>query len=153
MPKNGKKKVVKVDGRNQDFLPEKIFTSIWMAAESVGGTDKDRAHTLKTEVVELLDTKYPNGEHVQTTEIGEFVEKVLIENGHAQTAKAYIRHRENKKHLRKDKDSLGVEDDIGLSYNTLYILKRRFLRRNEKGEITETPKKMYRRVAKFLASV
>ena len=153
MPKNGKKHVVKVDGSKQEFLPEKIFTSIWMAAESVGGTDKDRAQILKTEVIQLLDEKYPNGEHVETLEIGEYVEKVLIENGHAQTAQAYIRHRENKKHLRKDKESLGIEDDIGLSYNTLYILKRRFLRRNEKGEITETPKQMYRRVADFLASV
>ncbi len=153
MPKNGKKNVVKIDGSKQEFLPEKIFTSIWMAAESVGGTDKDKAHSLKTQVLELMEEKYPNGVHVYTTEIGEFVEKVLIENGHAQTAQAYIRHRENKKHLRKDKESLGLEDDIGLSYNTLYILKQRYLRRNEKGETVETPKEMLRRVAKFVSGV
>ena len=153
MFKNGQKKVVKVDGSSQDFLPEKIFTSIWLAAESVGGSDKKKAEILKAEVIQILDEKYPNGEHVHTTQIGEFVEKVLIENGHAQTAQAYIRYRENKKHLKKDKESLGVDDDIGLSYNTLYILKQRYLRRNEKGQTIETPKEMLTRVAKFVSGV
>jgi ribonucleoside-diphosphate reductase alpha chain len=147
------KLVIKLNGERESFDPAKIPASIWLAAQKVGGTDKSLAEKLGSEVLEHLRKKYPNGEMVSTSEIGEFVEKVLIENGHATTAKEFIRYRENKKHARQDKDSLGVKDDIGLSYNTLYILKRRFLRRNKKGEITETPKQMYKRVAKFLASV
>ena len=78
-----------------------------------------------------------------------YVEKILIENGHARTAKAFILYRENKRHLHQDIDSLGIEDDIGLPYNTLYILKQRYLKRTETGEIVESPVGMIERVARF----
>jgi ribonucleoside-diphosphate reductase alpha chain len=147
------KSVIKVNGQHEPFNPAKILDSIWLAAQKVGGKDKEIAVALHEEVMVKLQEKHPNGDVVKTTEIGELVEKILIEHGHAATAKEFIRYRENKKHLRQDKESLGVNDDIGLSYNTLYILKMRYLKRNEKGEIIETPKGMIERVAKFLSSV
>lgn len=146
-------KVIKLDGTKQDFDVKKIENSIWLAALNVGGKDRNRAKILSKEVLKIILEKYPNGEPLRTSEIGEYVEKVLIENGHTKTAKEFIRYRENKKHFHQDKKSLGLVDDIGLSYNTLYILKRRYLKRNEKGEILETPKGMLVRVAKFLAGV
>lgn len=147
------KQVLKADGRTEDFHPQKITNSIWLAAKKVGGKDRKLPKILGVEVTEVLSKKYPNGETIVTSEIGEVVEKVLIERGHAKTAKEFIRFRENKKHLRQDKASLDIEDDIGLSYNSLYVLKQRFLRRTEKGEIIETPRQMISRVAKFLAQV
>ena len=127
------KQVLKLSGNTEDFSSIKISESIWKAAQKVGGKDKDLSFQLGAEVRTFLEEKYPNGEVIKTTEIGEIVEKVLIEKGHAKTAKAFIIYRENKKHLRQDKSSLGVVDDIGFSYNTLYILKQRYLKRNEKG--------------------
>lgn len=147
------KQVIKLDGRKEDFDSKKIFMSIWMAARNVGGRDETLARVLRNQVLRILKGKYTNGEAIKTSEIGELVEKVLIENGHAKTAKTYILYRENKKHIHQDKDSLGIKDDIGLSYNTLFILKERYLRRNEKGEIIETPREMLERVARFLSSV
>lgn len=147
------KKVVKLSGQEEEFNPQKISESIWKAAQKVGGKDKNLAYSLGLEVGGILEERYPNGEAIYTSEIGELVEKVLIEKGHAKTAKEFIRHRENKKHAREDKETLGIKDDIGLSYNTLYILKERYLKRSEKGEITETPKGLIERVARFLASV
>jgi len=147
------KQVIKANGNFQEFDTEKIYKSIWLAAQNVGGKDDKTAVLLKNEVVAVLTEKYPNGEYIKTSEIGEIVEKVLIEHGHAKTAKEFIRFRENKKHYRQDKESLGIKDDIGLGYNTLYILKERYLKRDEKGKIIETPKGMFKRVAKFLASV
>lgn len=148
-----KKLVLKNSGETEDFQTEKILNSIWLAAQNVGGKDMATALILKDEIVTTLSKRYPNGEYVKTSEIGELVEKVLIEHGHAKTAKEYIRYRENKKHYRQDKDTLGVNDDIGLGYNTLYILKQRYLKRDDKGNIIETPKGMFKRVAKFLSSV
>src|SRR3972149_357628 len=145
------KKVLKLSGTKEDFSSLKISQSIWQAAQKVGGNDKNLSYQLGTEVVTTLTKKYPNGEIIKTSEIGELVEKVLIEHGHAKTAKEFIRYRENKKHALQDKESLGINDDIGLSYNTLYILKERYLRRDQKGKITETPKEMIERVARFLA--
>lgn len=147
------KKVIKLNGTSEDFRIDKISESIFMAAQNVGGSDKGLSILLGNQVVKILKSKYKNGEAITTSEIGNLVEKVLIESGHARTAKAFIVYRENKKHLHQDKSSLGLTDDIGLPYNTLYILKQRFLKRTEKGEIVETPRGMIDRVAKFLASV
>jgi ribonucleoside-diphosphate reductase alpha chain len=147
------KKVIKADGTEEEFLLEKISKGIWYAAQNVGGTDESLPLKLAGEVVSLLESKLNGEPKLPSSIIGEAVEKVLIENGHAKTAKAFIIYRENKKHLRQDKSSLGVIDDIGFSYNTLYILKQRYLRRNEKGETTETPKQMIVRIAKYLADI
>ncbi|MBU2035948.1 ribonucleoside-diphosphate reductase, adenosylcobalamin-dependent, partial [Patescibacteria group bacterium] len=124
-------KVIKLDGQKQDFHSQKIANSIWYAAKKVGGKDKKLSISLKDEVILLLYKKYPNKKVIKTSKIGEIVEKVLIEKGHAKTAKEYILYRENKKHQFQDKESIGVTDDIGLSYNTLYILKNRYLKKDE----------------------
>ena len=153
MAKKLVKQVIKASGVFEEFNSEKIYRSIWLAAQKVGGKDENIAVSLKKEVLTKLSEKYPNGETIKTSEIGELVEKVLIERGHAKTAKEFIRYRENRKHLRQDKSSLGITDDIGLSYNTLYILKRRYLRRDDKGNIKETPRQMLKRVAKCLSDV
>jgi len=145
--------VVKADGREEQFKPEKISRSIWFAAQNVGGKDEKLPPILAKEVINLLERKINGDRKISTSLIGEMVEKTLIEKGHAKTARAFIIYRENKKHLRQDKSALGVKDDIGFSYNTLYILKQRYLRRNEKGETIETPREMIERIAKFLANV
>ena len=147
------KQVVKLKGSLEKFESTKISNSIWLAAKKVGGKDRRLSETLGEKVLVVLQTKYPNGGTIKTSVIGEVVEKVLIEAGRAKTAREFITYRENKKHFTQDKSALGVKDDIGLSYNTLYILKRRFLKRNEKGKITETPKGMIRRVAKFISNI
>ena len=45
-----------------------------------------------------------------------------------------------------------IEDDLKLSDNAITILKRRYLLKNEAGEVTETPLEMFRRVAHTVAS-
>lgn len=147
------KHVLKIDGSEQRFSTQKITESIWQAAKIVGGKNKKQALALSDKVVTILKQTYSNGEIIQTFEIGETVEKVLIENGHARTAKTYIRYRENKRHLHQEKETLGIKDDIGLPYNTLYILKKRFLKRDESGTIVETPRGMIDRVARFLSEI
>ncbi|MDP3994903.1 MAG: adenosylcobalamin-dependent ribonucleoside-diphosphate reductase [bacterium] len=147
------KKVVKSSGALEDFSIEKIANSIWYAAGNVGGKDQKLPKVLAEEVCVLLTTKSNIKQEIASCLIGECVEKVLIEKGHAKTAKAFIIYRENKKHIKQDKSALGVIDDIGFSYNTLYILKTRYLKKNEKGEVGETPKGMIERIAKYLSNV
>jgi ribonucleoside-triphosphate reductase len=91
----------KRDGRIVPFDPKKISDAIWGAVQAVGGSDRDRPQRLAREVVTLLWRKYgpegvPSVEHVQ-----DIVEKILIENGHAKTAKAYILYREQHKNIRE----------------------------------------------------
>lgn len=91
-------KVVKRDGRIADFDPEKITAAIMKAAKAVGGSDRKEAERLTGLVVETIAKwdKIPSVEEVQDT-----VEKVLIEEGHARTAKAYILYRAKRAEFRE----------------------------------------------------
>ncbi len=144
-------KVRKRDGTLADFNPEKIANAIWKAAEYVGGHDKKRAEELAQKVVKLLEEKY-DGATPSVEDVQDAVEKTLIEEGHATTAKAYILYRHRKSVEREMKRVLGVEDDLKLSVNSVQVLQRRYLLRNELGEIVETPSGLLQRVAHAIAS-
>jgi ribonucleoside-diphosphate reductase alpha chain len=80
---------------------------------------------------------------------------VLIENGHAKTAKAYILYRQKRAILRELKaELLNVpvdEVDNKLTVNAVKVLERRYLKKDKNGNVIETPKQMFRRVAKAIA--
>jgi len=93
-------KVCKRDGRFVKFDQERIANAIYKAARSVGGVNRRLAYHLSNKVVDALIRKFgddlvPTVEDVQDT-----VEKILIENGHAQTAKAYILYRKQHEDIR-----------------------------------------------------
>jgi ribonucleoside-triphosphate reductase len=92
-------KIIKRDGRVVSFDQERIINAIFKAAKAVGGADRRTAGMLSQEVVAVLNEKYhdtlPSVEDVQ-----DLVEKILIENGHAKTAKAYILYRKQHEELR-----------------------------------------------------
>ncbi|MCA9397820.1 response regulator SirA, partial [candidate division WWE3 bacterium] len=82
--------VIKQSGDKQPFNSSKIADSIYKAATKVGGKDKSLADNIAIEVIALLEERYPTQREITTEEIGNSVEKVLIENGHAKTAKEFI---------------------------------------------------------------
>jgi rfaE bifunctional protein nucleotidyltransferase chain/domain len=96
-----KVKVKKRLGKIEKFDLKKIATSIFKAAQRVGGKDKKLAEKLAKEVEKFLKEKFPKRKIITTDEIGNAVEKVLIERGHAKTSKAYILYRESKRRARK----------------------------------------------------
>ncbi len=93
-------KIRKRDGRIVDFDEEKITKAIWAAAQAVGGRDRKLAERLSTRVVALLEEKFPS-EIPGVEDVQDVVEKALIEEGHARTAKAYILYRKQHESLRK----------------------------------------------------
>ncbi len=91
-------KIKKRDGRTANFDLEKITQAIYMAAQAIGGTDYETAEALAKEVLATLEKNgvtEPTVEQVQDT-----VEKVLIENGHARTAKEFILYRAERTRVR-----------------------------------------------------
>ena len=92
-------KIKKRDGRNATFNIEKIADAIYKAAQSVGGSNYDEALELAGKVVDLLMQKNLTSPTVE--EIQDCVEKVLIEEGHAATAKAYILYRSTRTRARE----------------------------------------------------
>jgi len=72
--------------------------------------------------------------------------------GYFDTARRFILYRERHKELRTAKAVLvGIKDELKLSINALKVLERRYLLKNEEGQITETPAEMFRRVARDIA--
>jgi len=97
--------IKKRDGRVVDFYESKITNAILKAAESVGGHDRETAFSLTLEVLRELKRLY--GDNLFSVEdVQDVVEKVLIENGHARTAKAYILYRAKRNRIRDAKSDL-----------------------------------------------
>jgi len=93
-------KIRKRDGRIVDFDQNRITEAIWKAAQAVGGRDRKVAERLSNRVVGLLEERFPlKTPNVEDTQ--DIVEKVLIEEGHARTAKAYILYRKQHETFRK----------------------------------------------------
>lgn len=98
-------KIIKRDGRVVAFNIDKISKAIFKAAVEVGGSDYTIAEDLAQKICEYLnqnlDNKIPTVEQVQDA-----TEKILIEEGHAATAKAYILYRSERTKLREMKSEL-----------------------------------------------
>ena len=93
--------VLKRDSKLEPFDQERITIAIWKAAKAVGGKDKEQAKRISDEVVALLDKQYGDDGVPTVEEIQDLVEKRLIENSHASTAKAYILYRKQHTDMRE----------------------------------------------------
>ena len=94
------KQIIKRDGRTVDFDITKISDAIYKAAEVLGGKDRSTANYLARQVelylVEVCHNETPTVEQIQDA-----VEKILIENGHARTAKEFILYRAERTRVRE----------------------------------------------------
>lgn len=92
-------KIKKRDGRTVTFNIEKIAGAIYKAAQSVGKDNYEEALELSGKVVDKLMEKHLDMPTVE--EIQDCVERVLIEEGMADTAKSYILYRSNRTRARE----------------------------------------------------
>ncbi len=143
-------KVKKRDGRIVAYDREKIENAIYKALFATGLDNREMAKRLALDVERILQAKFV--EEIPTVEeIQDIVEKVLIQEGFSDTAKAYILYRRTRQELRETKYLLGVKDDLKLNLNAVAVLRKRYLARDESGEIIETPKDMFKRVASAIS--
>ena len=92
--------IIKRDGRHAPFEIEKIAAAIFGAAQASGGQDYEMARSLAEQVEKVLEQSA--GDQIPTVEqIQDTVEKVLIESGHARTAKKYILYRNERTRVRE----------------------------------------------------
>ena len=105
-------KIRKRDGREVAFNIDKIANAIFKAAQAAGGQDYKTSLELAEKVATLSNEKYkstvPGVEDIQ-----DIVEKVLIEAGHAKTAKEYIIYRAERSRAREmDTRLMKVFEDL-----------------------------------------
>lgn len=94
----------KRDGRLVPYDEEKIAQAIIKAVQAVGGQDFSKAVEITQQVGSILSVLYKDDRVPTVENVQDLVEKILIENGHAQTAKTYILYRKQHESLRQTKE-------------------------------------------------
>jgi ribonucleoside-triphosphate reductase len=109
------KYVKKRDGTKVNFDSGKIKAAVLKAAEAVGNPGEEIAAEITAEVLSYLKIFIKDGEAAEVEQIQDLVEKILIEKGYSDIAKAYILYREQHSKLRDTKklfsDAVNVMND------------------------------------------
>jgi len=134
------------------FEKKKIADAIFRAAKAAGGKDRAVAEQLAELVMKNLAETIPEGAIPTVEGVQDIVEKTLIENKHARTGKLYILWRQERQQLRKEKAAVLEKEEIDdvdkrFDLNALRVLKSRYLRKDAKGKLIETPKQLFTRIA------
>jgi len=112
--------VVKRTGAIVPFNKERIINAIYRAAVAVGGRDRAVAERLADQVVAMLGESTPPDHTPTVEEIQDVVEKVLIENGHARTAKAYILYRDERARQRRERAKRSVRPSGNIPWRKMW---------------------------------
>ena len=139
--------IIKRNGVEASFDAGKIHAAITKALVAVGKHDVNIPKSITLEVASSITEKIPSVEHIQ-----DVIEKILIERGHADTAKAFILYRDERNKLRAEKLKVldtDMLDDVSqkLPLNSIRVLASRYLMRDKDSKIIETPTGMFKRVS------
>jgi len=117
------KQIIKRDGTRVPYDRDRIVTAIFKAAASIGGRDRFVAEQLAGIVERRLEQMY--GTASPTVEdIQDLVETVLIDEGHAETARAYISYRNRRAQLRESRADLALSTFNNVPYKKIYDVLR-----------------------------
>ncbi|HXG74810.1 MAG TPA: adenosylcobalamin-dependent ribonucleoside-diphosphate reductase [Candidatus Nitrosotenuis sp.] len=145
--------VKKRDGRITAFNKEKITNAIYKALVANGQPDRKIAEELTGGVLsKLVQQGFSASSPPSVEDVQDMVESTLIEMGYGEIAKSYILYRHERRKIREDKMKvLNTKslDPVAKSFdlNCLRVLASRYLLRNNKNEIIESPSQMFERVA------
>ncbi len=151
MPDHKTNQIRTREGRLVPFDPGRIQRAISSAVEAVGQHDGAVSAKLAAAAISQLEKRYPE-ESPSVEEIQDVVEDALISSGYAEVAKAYINYRRRHADVRAAKQFLGVNDDLKMPLNALTVLKKRYLIKDDAGNVIETPGQLFKRAGRFVAA-
>jgi len=135
------------------FNKDKISNAIFRALAATSKADRGLADQLADSVVnKLVEQGFTSSRTPTVEDIQDIVESTLIDSGNSDIAKAYIVYRHERRKLRDEKKrvlNLKSLDPVSKKFdlNCLRVLASRYLFRNGKNEIIESPTQMFERVA------
>ena len=135
------------------FNKDKISNAIYKALAATSKADRGVADKLANDVVnKLVEQGFTSSRSPTVEDIQDIVESTLIDSGNSDIAKAYIVYRHERRKLRDEKMkvlNLKALDPVSKKFdlNCLRVLASRYLFRNSKSEIIESPTQMFERVA------
>ena len=143
----------KRNGSVANFNKDKISNAIYKALDALSQADRGLADELAGGVVQkLIEHGFSASIPPSVEDIQDLVESTLIDKDYSKIAKAYILYRHERRKLRDEKlrvlnaktlDPVTKKFDL----NCLRVLASRYLLRNNKNEINESPSEMFERVA------
>lgn len=144
--------ILKRNGIKVPFDSQKIATAIFKASSAVGSADWDKAQELTTTIVNQLEETVKKGSVPTVERVQDVIEHILIEGGLAKVAKAYILYRQHRAQLRQEKAQVLNKSEIDevdkkFDVNALRVLVARYLRKDDDGQVIESPKELFTRVA------
>jgi ribonucleoside-diphosphate reductase, adenosylcobalamin-dependent len=143
----------KRNGTVTAFDIDKISNAIFQALAATSKADRGVADKLASEVLnKLVEQGFTSSKAPTVEDIQDIVEATLIDSGNSDIAKAYIVYRHERRKLRDEKKrvlNLKILDPVSKKFdlNCLRVLASRYLFRNSKSEIIESPTQMFERVA------
>ncbi len=150
-------RIKKRNGAIVNFEQSKISNAIYKALVATGKADHNLSNALATKLFnKIIKSGYvgsANKDHALSVEdVQDMVESILIEEGLAETAKAYILYRHERRKIREMKMKVLNKRDLdevdkSLDINSLRVLSSRYLLRDNNNEIIEGPKQLFERVA------
>ncbi len=152
--KNKIKKIKKRDGRIVDFDQEKITFAIERAIRAVRKRKNGNlARKLTQKVMEVLNKDFSSEDIPTVEQIQDRVVSILRWEGYSELTEAYQLYRQKRKEIREARYIL-LDSQIKskLSENALAVLRSRYLKKDEKGKIQETPSQMFQRVTFNIAA-
>jgi len=108
--------VIKKDGREELFSPEKIKRGLFKSVQAAGGNDKERSDKIANIIIQQLNEKFPNQEQIKSTDILDEVELTLLKGGYDKVSRAFILHRYRNSMMRNNEQ---VDQDNLLMKNYL----------------------------------
>lgn len=138
-------KIRKRTGEIAEFEQKRITDAVYKAMYASGMVNRKLAEKISSKVVLVLNKEFkrriPDIEDIQ-----DIVVRVLRKQGLKKIAKEYEKYRRKKQEIRR---IFGIKEK--LTANAITVLRKRYLLKDRKGRIIETPEQMFRRVAKAVA--
>lgn len=144
-----------------------ILRAVVADAESVGIRDRNKIEQLTSQVIERLERQrtLPGMEHLvpkyrrqkrpcAESEIRAAVREILAaeEPAKSEEAKPEMETETKEMPVIPTKPRVQLTPGINLTENAIRVLERRYLKKDEDGEVIETAQELFRRVAKHIAS-
>ena len=132
-------------GRGKFIDRDKVVRAVFAAAESMGITDRNMLESFTERVMQRLGGIRPLPGMEELVLPGH---KYSISSSQLQAIVSQVMTADE----FSPQASSQVVSGIELSGNSLRVLEKRYLKKNQRGEVIETPQELFRRVARHIAS-
>jgi len=153
--------------RGSTLLHNRIARAVFGAADSIGISDREVVEKLTEQVIQRLEQTYrsfPGMEgaipesRLRPAEIQATVKQILAEGSEMEVAihPTESKRKEQRGGARRVTPTKKLRatkaEPAGFSENAMRVLEKRYLKKDEQGQVIETPQEMFRRVAQNIAS-